>query len=91
MEKLEAGDIFTLVDENDQEQEVEVLGTLRMNGTEYVAVAFADELEEETDEDVNVFFLKGEGVDQLSIIDDDEEFEKVAAAFQEAEEKEGQE
>ncbi|WP_046174182.1 DUF1292 domain-containing protein [Domibacillus indicus] len=87
MEKVETGDILTLVDENDQEQEIEVLGTLKMDGTEYMAVAFTDELEEDTDEEVNVFFLKGEDPEQLSIIDDDDEFEKVSTAFQNAEEQ----
>lgn len=87
MGKIEVGDIFTLIDENDQEQEIEVIGTLSIDGTEYAAVAFTEEIEEESDVEVDVFFLKSENVEQLSIIEDEEEFEKVSAAFQEAEEQ----
>ncbi|MCP3760919.1 DUF1292 domain-containing protein [Domibacillus sp. A3M-37] len=87
MGKIEVGDIFTLVDENDQEQEIEVLGTLSIDGTDYAAVAFTEEIEEESDVEVNVFFLKGDNNEQLSVIDDDEEFDKVSAAFQDAEEE----
>ncbi|MEM1503770.1 DUF1292 domain-containing protein [Domibacillus sp. 8LH] len=85
MEEIQVGDIFTLADENDQEEEIEVLGTLKIDGTQYAAVSLVEELDEASDEDINVFFLKGESVDQLTVIEDDEEFEKVAAAFQEAE------
>ena len=87
LETIQVGDIFTLMDENDQEQEIEVLGTLNIDGTTYAAVAFVDDINEATEEDINVFFLKGENKDELSIIEDDDEFEKVAAAFKEAEEE----
>lgn len=85
MEEIQVGDIFTLADENDQEEEIEVLGTLKIDGIQYAAVSLVEELDEASDEDINVFFLKGESVDQLTVIEDDEEFDKVAAAFQEAE------
>lgn len=84
MEKIEVGDIFTLMDENDQEQEIEVLGALTLDGVEYVAVAFADEIDDEAvGEDIDVFFLRVEDGDQLSIIESDEEFDQVSAAFKE--------
>ena len=84
MEKIEVGDIFTLMDENDQEQEIEVLGALTLDGIEYVAVAFADEIDEDAvGEDIDVFFLRVEDGDQLSIIESDEEFDQVSAAFKE--------
>jgi len=84
MEKIEVGDIFTLMDENDQEQEIEVLGALTLDGVEYVAVAFADEIDEDAvGEDIDVFFLRVEDGDQLSIIESDEEFDQVSAAFKE--------
>lgn len=84
MEKIEVGDIFTLLDENDQEQEIEVLGALTLDGVEYVAVAFADEIDEDAvGEDIDVFFLRVEDGDQLSIIESDEEFDQVSAAFKE--------
>lgn len=35
MEKLEVGEVFTISDENDAEQEVEVIGTVTIEGTDY--------------------------------------------------------
>lgn len=87
MSKIEVGDIFTLMDENDQEQDIEVLGTLSVDEVEYVAVGFAEETQEKSEEDIDVFFLRVEEDDQLSIIESDEEFEMVSAAFTEAEEE----
>lgn len=87
MEKIEVGDIFTLMDENDQEQEIEVLGTLTIDEVEYAAVAFADEIDEESEGDIDVFFLRVEDDEQLSLIESDEEFDKVSAAFKEYEDE----
>lgn len=84
MEKIEVGSMFTLFDENDEEQEIEVLGLLTIDGTEYAAVGFAEETQDESVEDVDVFFLRVEEENQLSILQSDEEFEKVSMAFQEA-------
>ncbi|OAH58453.1 MULTISPECIES: DUF1292 domain-containing protein [Bacillaceae] len=84
MEKVEIGDIFTLIDENDQEQEIEVLGTMNLEGIEYAAVGFVEEIQEESEEDIDVFFLRVEEDEQLSIIESDEEFDQVSAAFEEA-------
>lgn len=88
MEKIEVGDIFTLMDENDQEQEIEVLGTMIIDEVEYAAVAFADEIDEESEGDIDVFFLRVEDDEQLSLIESDEEFDKVSAAFKEYEDEE---
>ena len=87
MEKIEVGDIFTLMDENDQEQEIEVLGTMTIDEVEYAAVAFADEIDEESEGDIDVFFLRVEDDEQLSLIESDEEFDKVSAAFKEYEDE----
>ncbi|MGB3262302.1 DUF1292 domain-containing protein [Paenisporosarcina sp.] len=87
MEKIEVGDIFTLMDENDQEQEIEVLGTLTIDEVEYAAVAFADEIDEDSEGDIDVFFLRVEDDEQLSLIESDEEFDKVSAAFKEYEDE----
>ena len=87
MEKIEVGDIFTLMDENDQEQEIEVLGTMIIDEVEYAAVAFADEIDEESEGDIDVFFLRVEDDEQLSLIESDEEFDKVSAAFKEYEDE----
>ncbi|NEU31330.1 DUF1292 domain-containing protein [bacterium LRH843] len=83
MEKIEIGEVFTISDENDKEQEVEVLAAMEIDGTEYVAVAFAADVREETDEDIDIFFLKVDEEGDLSAIDSDEEFDMVSSAFEE--------
>ncbi|OCA90720.1 cyclopropane-fatty-acyl-phospholipid synthase [Bacillus sp. FJAT-27225] len=82
MEKIEVGEIFTIADENDQEQQVEVLAVMELEGTEYVAVSFIEDLEEDTEDDIDIFFLKVDDEGDLDAIQTDEEFEKVAAEFE---------
>jgi len=81
---IEVGEIFTLVDENDEEQEVEVLGALEVDGSSYIAVSFVQEIEESEDEEIDVFFLRVDSDGELGAIESDEEFEKVSQAFEEA-------
>ena len=81
MEKVEVGEVFTISDSDDIEQEVEVLSTLKIEGTEYVAVCFVEDLEGDRDEDIDIFFLKVDEEGDLSAIESDEEFEKVSVAF----------
>jgi uncharacterized protein YrzB (UPF0473 family) len=81
MNKVEVGEIFTITDENDQENEVEVLAAITLEGTDYVAVGFVDDIQEETEEDIDVFFLKIDDEGDLSPIESDDEFEKVSAVF----------
>ena len=88
MEKIEVGDIFIVTDENDQEQELEVLGTMDVSDSVYVAVGFVEEIAKETTGDVDIFFLKVEEDGELSEIETDEEFNKVSAAFEAMVEKE---
>ncbi len=83
MEKIEVGEVFTISGENDQEQEVEVIGTVTIESTDYVAVSFVEDLQEETDEDIDIFFLKVDDDGDFAAIDSDEEFEKVSSAFDE--------
>jgi uncharacterized protein YrzB (UPF0473 family) len=83
MEKLEVGEVFTISDENDVEQEVEVIGTLTIEGSDYAAVSFVEDLQTETDEDIDIFFLKVDEDGDLSAIESDDEFEKVSSAFDE--------
>ncbi|RHW42164.1 DUF1292 domain-containing protein [Neobacillus notoginsengisoli] len=83
MEKIEVGEIFSISDENEQEQQVEVLAVMNIEGTEYVAVSFLDDLQEETDDDIDIFFLKVDQEGDLDAIQTDEEFDKVAEAFEE--------
>jgi uncharacterized protein YrzB (UPF0473 family) len=83
MSKVEVGEIFTISDENDEEQEVEVLGVMTIEGNEYVAVGFAEDVRQESDEDIDIFFLKVDEDGDFSAIESDDEFDKVSAAFDE--------
>lgn len=83
MAKIEVGEVFTISDENNEEQEVEVLGSIEIENTEYVAVSFVEDLQQETDEDIDIFFLKVDSDGDFSAIESDEEFDKVSAAFDE--------
>ncbi|MFP7199600.1 DUF1292 domain-containing protein [Lysinibacillus halotolerans] len=88
MDELKVGEIFTITDENDEELEVEVLAAINIEGTEYVAVGFVEDLQEETEEDIDVFFLKVDEEGDFSAIESDEEFDKVSSAFDEVMEEE---
>ncbi|WLR57112.1 DUF1292 domain-containing protein [Mesobacillus subterraneus] len=83
MDKLEVGEVFTISDENDVEQEVEVIGTLTIEGADYAAVSFVEDLQTETDEDIDIFFLKVDEDGDFAAIESDDEFEKVSSAFDE--------
>lgn len=83
MSKIEVGEIFTISDENDEGQEVEVLGAMEIEGAEYVAVAFVEDIQEEGKEDIDIFFLKVDADGDFSAIENDDEFDKVSAAFDE--------
>lgn len=83
MGKIEVGEVFTISDENEAEQEVEVIGTVTIEGNDYAAVSFVEDLQEETEEDIDIFFLKVDEDGDFTAIDSDEEFEKVSAAFDE--------
>ncbi|WP_050184180.1 DUF1292 domain-containing protein [Domibacillus robiginosus] len=87
MEKIETGEIITMIDDNGYTQDMEVLGTLTLEGKEYAAVGYAEELQKKSDEEIEVFFLRVDDEEQLSIIENNGELEKVTAAFNEAEEK----
>ena len=81
MEKIEVGETFTITDDNCEEQEVEVLGVVSIEGTEYAAVGFVEDLRHEGEEDIDVFFLKIDAEGDFAFIEEDEEFEKVSQAF----------
>jgi uncharacterized protein YrzB (UPF0473 family) len=83
MEKIEVGEVFTISDENNEEQEVEVLGSVNIDGTDYVAVGFVEDIKEETEDDIDIFFLRVDEDGDFSAIESDEEFDKVTAAFDE--------
>ncbi|KON88500.1 cyclopropane-fatty-acyl-phospholipid synthase [Sporosarcina globispora] len=83
MDKIEVGEVFTISDENDQEMEVEVLASAEVDGNHYAAVSFVEDLEEDTEEDIDVFFLKLDEDGDFTPIESDEEFNKVSAVFDE--------
>ncbi|MEC2077509.1 DUF1292 domain-containing protein [Metabacillus fastidiosus] len=83
MENIEVGEIFTITDENDQEENIEVLAALNIEGTQYVAVSFVEDLQAETEEDIDIFFLKVDQDGDFTAIESDEEFDKVSSAFDE--------
>ena len=91
MSKLEVGEIFTISDESNEEQEVEVLGVMTIEGNEYVAVAFAENVSQDTEEDIDIFFLKVDEDGDFTAIESDEEFDKVSAAFDEMMDEEEEE
>ncbi|WP_391117675.1 DUF1292 domain-containing protein [Psychrobacillus sp. L3] len=80
-EKLEVGKIFTVLGENDQEQEMKVVGFLKVEEMDYAAVIFVEDTQEETMEDISIFFLRVEDGNALSMIESEEEFEKVTVAY----------
>ncbi|NLY80959.1 MAG: DUF1292 domain-containing protein [Lysinibacillus sp.] len=82
MKKIEIGEVFTIGDEQ-EEQEVEVIATLTVDDQDYVAVAFVDDLHEDVEEDIEVFFLKVDENGDFDAIESDEEFDKVSEAFDE--------
>lgn len=79
MENIKVGEIFT----NDEGEELEVLAVVNNEGTDYVAVGFVDDLQEESEEDIDIFFLKVTQDGDFTAIDSDEEFDRVSSAFDE--------
>jgi uncharacterized protein YrzB (UPF0473 family) len=81
MDPIEVGEVFTISDETNEEQEVEVLAKVTLQGTDYIAVSFTEDLEEGNDEDIDIFFLKIDEDGELEAIETEEEFEKVSEAY----------
>jgi uncharacterized protein YrzB (UPF0473 family) len=59
------------------------LAAINIEGTNYVAVGFVEDIKEETEDDIDIFFLKVDEDGDLTAIESDEEFDKVSAAFDE--------
>ena len=83
MEKIEVGEIFSISDDVNEDHDVEVIATLELEGTQYIAVSFVEDLGEVTDEEIDLFFLKVDDEGDIAPIESDEEFEKVSSAFDE--------
>lgn len=91
MEKIEVGEVFTIIDEQELEQTVEVLAKVTLEGTDYLAVSFLADLEEDEEGEIDIFFLKTDEDGDLTAIVDDAEFDKVSEAFDEILEEEDEE
>lgn len=73
-------DVVTLTDEDGNDAEFEVVGTLEDGGKVYYALA---PLENEDGEFFVFVLIKDEnGEDILSTVDDDEEFDRIADIFE---------
>ncbi|MCC5911487.1 MAG: DUF1292 domain-containing protein [Clostridiaceae bacterium] len=73
--------IITLVDEEGQEQDFEVIMTMDVEGQEYAILAALDEGE---DADAYIFKIIKDGEEEYTLVavEDDEEYENVAAAYE---------
>ena len=71
-------DRVTLTDEEGVEREFDIIGTLQMDGCDYFALVAVDGQE---DEYIILKAIEENGEDVLITIDDDEEFDRVADAF----------
>lgn len=83
MDKIEVGEVFTIIDEQELEQTVEVLAKVTLEETDYLAVSFLADLEEDEEGEIDIFFLKTDEDGDLTAIVDDAEFDTVSEAFDE--------
>lgn len=78
-------DLITLIDDEGREREFEIVDTLEHNGEHYIAlVGSYDDPEEELQDDGELIILKSvmEGEEEfLEAIEDEAEFDEVAAIF----------
>ena len=71
-------DRVTLTDEEGVEREFDIIGTLELDGNQYFALVAVDGNE---DEYIILKSVEENGEEVLITIDDDDEFDKVADAF----------
>ncbi len=79
--KLDIGSTFKVLDENNQEQDMKVVGYLTVEQTEYVAVIFLEDIQEDSEEDIGIFFFRLDEDKNFVMMESDEEFENVSAAY----------
>jgi len=77
LEDLEP-EVVTLTDEDGVERDFRIIGSLEMDGNQYLAMTDA---EGEEDEYVILKIVEENGEEVLVTIDDDDEFDRVADAF----------
>lgn len=85
-------EVLILIDDDGQEHSFELIAELEIEGNSYVVVAPIDEDSDDEEEEVEITILRAtydeEGNMYLEDIEDDEEWEKVADAWQELVESE---
>ena len=82
----EEGDLVVLTDENGEEHEFELVDIFEVDGKEYAVLAATEEDEEDSEDDEAIVLRvekDAEGNDQLVDIEDDDEWERVAARWDE--------
>lgn len=80
-EELFGDEIFTLTDEEGNENKFELLGSHEMNGRTYLALVPVEDNEEGDYVILKMEKEEGTGEDILVTIDDDDEFDKIAEIF----------
>ncbi len=79
----ETENIFTLTDEEGNESQFELIGNLDINGNTYVALVPVESENSEEEEYVVLKVEEDENGDEFLVtIDDDDEFDEVADAFE---------
>ena len=82
-------DIITLIDEDGEEHRFSLIDVLEVDSNSYAVLAPEDDNEEG---DAFIFRIESiDGEDELIAVEDDEEFERVAAAWTEMEDEDFEE
>lgn len=80
-------DIYTLIDEEDHEQQFELLDVLEIDDQRYFALQpYFENMEDALNSDGEFVILKAEMVDgeeMMASIDDDDEYDRIGAIFME--------
>lgn len=79
-------DLLTLLDEDGQEHSFIVLEILDVDGQSYAILAPAEDADDDDEGEAYIFRIETEdGDDRLVTVEDEEEFDRVAAALSELE------
>ena len=82
-----AADTVTLLDENDEEHEFELIGGCVNGGVQYFALIPAGSADEDGGFEEYIILkqiVNDDGTEDLVVIEDDAEFDRIAAIFDEA-------
>lgn len=88
----ETGEIITLVDEEGEEHDFELLDVLEVDGAEYaILLPLAQEEEAEVAEVIILKYAQDEEGNEILVDPEDEEWEKVADLWEEMQERDDKE